>query len=60
VEVGTDLATWPDTYQVGVDTVSSDEGIEVTDNGATDSITLTVSQGLDEKKFARLVVTVAP
>jgi len=60
VEVGTNLTDWPGVYQVGEDTESSDAGIEVTDNGSSDTVTLTVPQLLDEKKFARLVVTVAP
>jgi autotransporter-associated beta strand protein len=60
VEVGTSLATWPDVYEVGEDTASSDEGIVVTDNGSSDTITLTVPVAPDPKKFARLVVTVAP
>jgi autotransporter-associated beta strand protein len=60
VEVGTGLDTWPDSYAVGLDTAGSDEGITVVDNGASDLITLTVPVGVDEKKFARLVVTVTP
>lgn len=60
VEVGTTLLTWPDEYSVGLDTGSSDAGIEVTDNGATDTIKLTVLQAPDDIKFARLKVVVTP
>lgn len=60
VEVGTNLTDWPGIYEVGEDTASSDEGIVVTDNGTSDTITLTVPQVPDLKKFARLVVTVTP
>ena len=60
VEVGTNLATWPGVYHVGADTASSDPGITVTDNGTTDTVTLTVAQAADTTKFARLRVTVAP
>ena len=60
VEVGTTLLTWPDEYNVGLTTILSDAGIEVTDNGATDTVKLTVTQAPDAAKFARLKVTVTP
>ncbi|WP_367871012.1 beta strand repeat-containing protein [Luteolibacter sp. Populi] len=59
VEVGTLLSGWPDVYDVGVDTASSDAGITVTDNGTTDTVTLTLP-AVDAAKFARLQVTVTP
>lgn len=59
IEVGTTLASWPSNYTVGNDTGSSSPGVTVTDNSdGTDTITLTVSQSPDAKKFARLAVTV--
>lgn len=57
VEVGTNLTLWPDLYPVGEE---SGGGIVVTDNGTSDTITLSVPQGTDLRKFARLVVTVTP
>ncbi len=60
VEVGTTLVTWPDEYNVGLTTILSDAGIEVTDNGPTDTIKLTIPQAPDTAKFARLKVTVTP
>jgi hypothetical protein len=61
VETSTTLAggSWT-VYDVGADTASSDPGITVTDNGATDTITLTVPVSPDMVKFARLKVTVTP
>lgn len=59
IEVGTTLATWPSTYTVGNDTAGSSSGVTVTDNlDGTDTITLTVTQAPDAKKFGRLAVTV--
>lgn len=58
IEVGTDLATWPDVFTVGTDTATSTPGVTVTDNrDGTDTITLAVPQALDTEKFARLKVT---
>lgn len=60
VEVGTNLATWPGVYHVGADTASSDPGITVTNNGTSDTVTLTIAQAADASKFARMRVTVTP
>ncbi len=61
IEVGTDLAAWPDAFTVGADTASSTAGVTVTDNAnGTDTITLTVAQAPDTKKFARLKVVIVP
>ena len=54
IEVGTDLGTWTP-YIVG----TSPEVI-ITDNGPTDTVTLTVPITSDSKKFARLKVVTAP
>lgn len=55
IEVGTNLATWPQTFTVG----TSPE-VSVTPNGnGTDTVTLTLGQAADPKKFARLTVSIA-
>jgi hypothetical protein len=59
IEVGTDLVVWDEIYQVGADTAASSEGVTVTGNGTSDTITLTVPKAPDDEKFARLRVTVA-
>ncbi len=63
IEVGTTLATWPTVYTVGNDNSGSNAGstpgVTVTNNGdGFDTVTLTVAQAPDTKKFARLKVTV--
>jgi autotransporter-associated beta strand protein len=58
IEVGTDLVVWDEIYQVGADTAASSEGVRVTGNGTSDTITLTVPKAPDDEKFARLRVTV--
>jgi hypothetical protein len=61
IEVGTDLATWPDTYTVGADTGTSTAGVTVANNlDGTDTVTLTVDQAPDTSKFARLKVDITP
>jgi autotransporter-associated beta strand protein len=63
IDVGADLATWPATYTVGADTAGSTNGVTVTKDIPTaglDTVTLSVPQGLDPKKFARLKVVIAP
>jgi autotransporter-associated beta strand protein len=59
IEVGTSLDQW-DIYTVGVDTASSTPGVTVTDNGSSDTVVLSVPRAPDDRKFARLRVTVAP
>lgn len=59
IEVGTNLATWPSSYAVPNDPVVANPGVTVVDNGdGTDTVTLTIPQAPDAKKFARLVVVV--
>ncbi len=63
IEVGTTLASWPTVYTVGNDNSGSNAGstpgVTVTDSGGGfDTVTLTVAQAPDAKKFARLKVTV--
>lgn len=61
VEVGTDLSSWPHVSTVGPDTAGSTANVTVTDNlDGTDTITVTVAQSPDAKKFARLKVMVVP
>jgi len=60
IQVSSNFIAWPMIYSVGPDTGSSSDGIVVTNNGTTDTITLTIAMGEDEKKFARLAVTVSP
>ena len=60
IEVGTDLATWPDSYAVP-DVATVGPPVTVTDNlDGTDTITLTVPKSPDTKKFARLKVVITP
>jgi methionine-rich copper-binding protein CopC len=57
IEVGTELGVWPNVFTVGPNTAGSSAGVTVTDNGnGTDTITLTVPQVPDTRKFARLKV----
>ena len=59
IEVGTDLATWPAEYLVP-GTPTAGPPVAVVDNGnGTETVTLTVPQAPDAKKFARLKVGVA-
>ena len=60
IEVGTNLATWPDVYPVP-DMVTAGPPVEVLDNlDGTDAVTLSVTRAPDNKKFARLKVVIAP
>jgi autotransporter-associated beta strand protein len=63
IEVGTDLAAWPDSYTVGADTLGSDAGVTVSKDdpaSGTDTVTLSVTKAPDTKKFGRLKVVVTP
>ena len=63
IEVGTDLATFPDSYTVGADTAASDTGVTVSQGdpaAGTDTVTLSVTRSPDARKFARLKVVVSP
>ena len=61
IEVGTNLTAWPDTYTVGADTAgSTTPGVSVakdTPVTGTDTITISIPQAPDTRKFARLRVT---
>jgi autotransporter-associated beta strand protein len=60
IEVGTDLANWPTLYNVGVDSAGSSAGVTISQNdpeNGLDTVTLSVAQATDPKKFARLKVT---
>jgi hypothetical protein len=63
IEVSTDLVTWdtaPSPYAVP-DTASVGPPVAVVDNAdGTDTVTLTVAQAPDAKKFARLKVAITP
>lgn len=60
IELGTTLSAWPTFFTVGTTTGNSTPGVVVTPNTPTgfDTITLTVPQDSDPKKFARLKATV--
>jgi hypothetical protein len=59
IEVGTTLSAWPEVFTVAANTAGSTPGVTVTDNGnGTDTITLSIPQAPDVKKFARLKVVV--
>ena len=61
IQVGTTLASWPDSYTVGADSASSDSHVTVQKNTPTpgiDTVTLSVPQGSGGGKFARLNVVV--
>ena len=63
VQVGTTLASWPLSYAVGADTAGSAPEVTVAKDSpatGTDTVTLTIPQSPDLKKFARLNVTVTP
>lgn len=63
IQVGTTLAAWPDNYTVGTDTAGSTVGVAVLVDSpvsGTDTVTLSILQTPDTKKFARLKVVVTP
>ena len=61
VESGTNLLTWPEIFVIGPTTAASSSGATVSENGtAPDLITVSIPIGLEEKRFARLKVTVVP
>ncbi len=60
IEVSNDLVSWTEVYNVGVDTASSDAGIEVFKNSpadGTDTIRFSIPNGLG-KRFVRVRVSV--
>jgi autotransporter-associated beta strand protein len=66
IEVGTDLVTWntaPSPYTVPDGAAVNNPGVTVVKDSpsvGTDTITLTVPQAPDAKKFARLMVVITP
>jgi fibronectin-binding autotransporter adhesin len=63
IQVGTTLGDWPLSYAVGADTAGSAPEVTVAKDApatGTDTVTLTIPQAPDLKKFARLNVTVTP
>lgn len=63
IEVGTDLANWPNTYTVGADTAGSSAGVTVekdSPSAGQDTVKLTVTREPDARKFGRLKVTITP
>jgi hypothetical protein len=59
IEVGNNLSTWPDVFTVGASTAGSSAGVTVTDHGnGTETITLTLPQALELRRYARLKVVV--
>ena len=66
IEVSTDLATWntaPSPYAVPDGAAANNPGVTVvkdSPSAGTDTITLTVPQSPDAKKFARLKVVITP
>jgi fibronectin-binding autotransporter adhesin len=61
IEVGTDLASWPDSYIVPDGAAENVPGVTVVKNSPSgfDTVTLTVPQSPDAKKFARLKVVIS-
>jgi autotransporter-associated beta strand protein len=62
IEVGTDLISWPDSYNVPGPAQVNNPGVTVSKDTSAgfDTITLTVPRAPNITKFARLVVTPAP
>jgi len=63
IDVGTTLTSWPHSFTVGTDTIGSTAGVVVTKDSpgvGTDTVTLTVAQSPDAKKFARLKAVQTP
>jgi len=63
IEMGTTLGTWPGSYTVGATTAASTGGVTVAKDlpaAGTDTVTLSVAQSPDTKKFTRLKVVQTP
>ena len=56
VQTSTDLANWPTGAEIVIGKTSS-AGVAITDNGATDSVVITIPKSGAAAKFARLKVT---
>ena len=61
IELGTDLGTWPTSYAVP-DVATAGPPVTVVKNSPSgfDTVTLSVAQAPDAKKFARLKVVITP
>jgi autotransporter-associated beta strand protein len=63
IEVGTDLATWPDSFIVPDGAAANTPGVTVAKDSpatGTDTVTLTIPRAPDARKFARLKVVITP
>jgi autotransporter-associated beta strand protein len=62
IQVGTNLTTWPSSYNVGINTTDSSAGVTVLQGvpAGFDTITLSIPQAPDLQKFLRLQVTITP
>ena len=62
IEVGNGLSAWANSYTVGADTAGSSAGVTVNPNvpSGFDTITLSIPQAPDARKFARLKVSLNP
>jgi autotransporter-associated beta strand protein len=62
IQVGSELNTWSDSYNVPGTAQANNPGVTVVKDTSLgfDTVTLTVPRAPDAKKFARLVVTPAP
>ncbi len=62
IKVGTTLQTWPGSYTVGADTLTSADGVTVLQGVPTgfDTVTLSIPRAPDLQKFMRLKVIITP
>ena len=63
LQVGTNLAAWPDSYPVPDAAVAINPGVTVVKNSpavGTDTVTLTLPRAADRSKFVRLRVIITP
>jgi uncharacterized delta-60 repeat protein len=61
VESGTDLVSWPAVFTIGPNTAASSPGVTIVENGnAPDTITVVITAGPRNARFARLKATIAP
>ncbi len=61
VEAGSDLISWPETFNIGADSASSSPGVVIAENGTgADIITVTIPVATSTRKFVRLKVILGP
>ena len=61
VETGPDLVSWPAVHNIGSNSAASSPGVSIIENGtAPDSITVTIPQGTDTRRFVRMKATITP